>query len=713
MAKFNPDVPQPNDPNYLSYSRGIEADKSLGTLFSGVGNLFEGAVKGGVKLLESGISEELRNRIHPLRDQHEAGIEATRDAVTGLQGKTAQMRATQALLPGQTDETPPPIEGMSQRVRALEGARANGKVSETYYMGSLNQIAKEFRARYPGFREYVDKEIKEITGRDPANAYVASMIADINAYTTGRDKDLDRINTFMKQNIELPDMDKVIAARNNGLVDDNYVYQYVNRNRVGDFQHKKFEQEIQQRKMSRGEAAHFAGIDSGNEAVKIATNKFNNLTVDIFGTDQKIEEIARDALTGKKKYTDAQWQGIGEGVGRARKQAEIEIGEFLNRPVKGPDGRITSRRQLMGEEKTKELITGAMQQWQLVQDAITNKDGGLAYHHATQVQKIEGDEQYNLLHNKTLGGIARLSAAVGKNPVFQQAITEKAIDSRLPSHLKGYVDEVNKRIGTQQGATPGNPVTLKDSMDRLNRTAEENPRMQNDPAVEKARNEILMIPLMIPNPQIEDEAKVNIINGAFDPKNKGILDNIVRDYTKDGKSISGRFMAFKRMASADIGAEVMRLDKLYPQHNLAQKYTDWTETTFRSLVTKELADFDSIVASQHHEVSWDDKNHRFDIRFKRPEGAFEGGLGSRDRENFMSARAAINRLNLSLEPMKSVAEVSGRNVDAYLLDTLVSARNTGKLEGVSNLPQFLMNAVMASKLAKEKREKAGKAWTGE
>src|SRR5258705_8932904 len=80
MAVFNPQIPPTQDPNYLNYSRVVEApppkvDASLGIAL----NTTAQGIDSGVNVLDTSIKKGIQDKayaaIDPIRDKYTAGLE--------------------------------------------------------------------------------------------------------------------------------------------------------------------------------------------------------------------------------------------------------------------------------------------------------------------------------------------------------------------------------------------------------------------------------------------------------------------------------------------------------------------------------------------------------------------------------------------------------------------------------------------------------------
>lgn len=191
MASFNTEQPvqqeypyfwsrptQEPKPNLAGEIKGQAIGEALKT---GASDLREG-VQGVTAAYEKGIQNTIYNAVDPLRDQY---MERLHSADQLLQGHNTPDPLGR--------DAPRDVKQLPQTLDTLDSARANGKLSQTDYDARLNSIAKDIRAKYPGFRQYVDEEFKRITGRDSANQYIRSVIQDIDSFVAGRKGEQDKI----------------------------------------------------------------------------------------------------------------------------------------------------------------------------------------------------------------------------------------------------------------------------------------------------------------------------------------------------------------------------------------------------------------------------------------------------------------------------------------------------------------------------------------
>jgi hypothetical protein len=184
MAPLNPS-PQPTQDYPYFWSKptqepkpdisGEIKGKAIGTALDEGGSAIREGAQGINAAYEKGIQNTIYAAVDPLRDQYMERLHSTDQALQGRDTPDPLGR-----------DAPRDVKGLPNTLNTLDSARANGKLSQTDYDARLNALAKEVRAKYPGYRSYVDEEFKRITGRDSANQYIRSVIQDVDSYQANK-----------------------------------------------------------------------------------------------------------------------------------------------------------------------------------------------------------------------------------------------------------------------------------------------------------------------------------------------------------------------------------------------------------------------------------------------------------------------------------------------------------------------------------------------
>lgn len=301
MAEFvkSPNSPQPT--SYVGYSQGVSApkgDDSLETLFKGVGNL----LNQGVKAVDEGIQTKIDNELY-------AGI----DAIRGAQGVDAAVQdaKTTQLIPDDPNsssasggvKTPAAVDSATSEIARLNAAYKDGKIGDSQYWAKTEALVRQVRARYPGYREEIDKKVSSITGSTPANALRRSLLEDLTNAQNKEASKIDKFDTFMKSNLDSlsPETRKRWAAGDRSPTFQASAYDEVGTNKLQDAEVS--------REKSRIELAEKKGTLQQHDAVRVMTNDVNqyvNRTLNAgisaaggSGLLQRITQLQKDASTGK------------------------------------------------------------------------------------------------------------------------------------------------------------------------------------------------------------------------------------------------------------------------------------------------------------------------------------------------------------------------------------------------------------------------------
>src|SRR5215204_4866760 len=194
MATFAPQVAPTNDPNYMNYSKpisDIQADKSSGMLLTALGESIEGVAKVGDTITKEVINEEVRAGVDKQRDAFTSALVQTADAQSGAglvpspQGQAEAGIKAPSLAEGE-ESLPAGVKAGVAKAQAIGTAMTqnSGKANDTLYTGALTALTKKHRNKYPGYRDYIDNKISEVSGINPANAYMRNLLEDINRNAT-------------------------------------------------------------------------------------------------------------------------------------------------------------------------------------------------------------------------------------------------------------------------------------------------------------------------------------------------------------------------------------------------------------------------------------------------------------------------------------------------------------------------------------------------
>ena len=185
MADFNPKIPTTGIPNFGDDSRpanAIRSDTSLGTLFEGVGDI--AAMSAGVvdKAVQQNIKEEVQEGTELI--QREFGVE---DA---------------SLLQSDVSSQPLPTDltRASENIQTLRTAVEQGRLSQVHYTARLDSMVRQMRARYPGYRDQIDKIVQDVTGITPANTLQRQLMQEFESASAAQQSSASKFTSYMQTN---------------------------------------------------------------------------------------------------------------------------------------------------------------------------------------------------------------------------------------------------------------------------------------------------------------------------------------------------------------------------------------------------------------------------------------------------------------------------------------------------------------------------------
>lgn len=179
MAAFTQDIKVQAGPatSFLNLAKGTDApkpDTATGTALKGIGDLLSQTVGVVDQANKTAIDRELYAAVDEQRDEQGVGVVASNPNVLIPQDATTVDNA-------KTQPLPPSIGATEASVARLTAAYKDGKISDTYYWAQVESKVRSIRARYPGYREEIDKKVSSITGTTPANALRRSLLEDLNS----------------------------------------------------------------------------------------------------------------------------------------------------------------------------------------------------------------------------------------------------------------------------------------------------------------------------------------------------------------------------------------------------------------------------------------------------------------------------------------------------------------------------------------------------
>src|SRR5688572_21268143 len=125
---FNPEIPQAGIPNFTGRSQGTGPDRTFETIFEGLGNVAQQQVN----IKDANTQEAIQKDATAVFEQtnNEFGLAAP---------------------------NPTGMDADLDRMKTLQAAVEQGKISRVNYYGRLATLSKQLRSKYPGYEQIVDQ----------------------------------------------------------------------------------------------------------------------------------------------------------------------------------------------------------------------------------------------------------------------------------------------------------------------------------------------------------------------------------------------------------------------------------------------------------------------------------------------------------------------------------------------------------------------------
>lgn len=716
MSIFNPQVDPTRDPNFFKYSDSIsqpKADESTGIALKTVGEGIEGGFKLADTVVKDVIKSDVYDQVDKERKAFSTALTNTRNfgnpagpnTPAGADPSSTIGEGTPGgpvdLFAGQKASVPSAINSGIRQAAVVQAGLDGNKISQTTYYQRLDDIAVKMRTAFPGYRDYIDQQISHITGVTPANAYVDSIIQDINRQSTNANKEKD-FWTHQIVNSGFPDNDKVLAQfERDG--DHNRVAQYLayNNGIRSSLALKKaaFEAKGQDRTTQIQNGEDYASSAATTAAITHFYNsqKFTN-------GDQSPADIADkmiDLSQHPEKANDVAYQGLSERYAALHTQAYNQTMRLLTSPQKGPDGQmVASVSDTIGIEKTKAIVDKTVDAlFGKTREFIADKQFSPAYSLQNAAAATQNNALFKIFQAPDIGGRVLTASALNKAaPNLTPVITGKLLGSGLDKDLSDFVSEQGRQAIAQTGGKyygiDGKIYSFKQSLEELDQAG----NMSGKTIPGQAFNNLLQIRKAITDPNATPESISNTVNYFYDPKvNKGSMNKFMDDYYDPAKGgmVKGRSSAF-----ADLTEEAVTKAIWANGKNDWNKYSIWAKGEFATQFgsfARELnnagKNTEGATTYMTHRLAWNADKKQFIANSVEVRDGKETDKGPAD--------SFVRNINMGLRNLATIAKTEGTNVDAYLFKVL---RDNGftPTEDINGVPAQIMRSLIVGNGGKVK-----------
>lgn len=652
------------------------AQKGYGDLFANLVGIGDFLGKAGVQLVRKDIETKVYEMADQERQQYTAELEAMLQG-----GKAKNLLDANASM----DEVPEDIFELPDSLATLVSAKNAGKITKLDYQGRLLEKAKALRAQYPGFKQEIDAEFQKVTGQNPANARINSLITAINAQAGAGNKEANRVEAFYKANQGLPNMQKHYNEYLMGNITANQFYSqftgYKQQEETMRFNKLKMDDVNLTRTEQDFRAKRAATQALGTSVAGIADEMLGDLGLTSPAEVQALNNAQSNGAIKQPKWDEAAIK-IANRIARFQATAAVEM-----------DRQGITAKLAGGADERNKLIAAQVDILKNLQQRVISKDFGGLYEAAQSSKLILDQGKNDMLKDSVAGPYAVLTNNLREvgGEKYAQDLTLKLVTMKggIADANKQWFDGFVKRFNTNI-TDPNNPITLNDMHDEMIKKG------INDNAARKAAvNEITKIG----DSSVPEASAMSLSLSAFHPKNAGFLNKLKDDGSQN--------KTFNDWTTPEITNRHKQMGK--KNIDIWNNYETWARDTGATLISKEVNNLAKITKDPNIKIEWSTENKRLEatrtwtngfpnqrIGMTESEKALGGGAINEAREKqFQEVQKSLNRINNVLYSVKNVALESYRekDVDAYLLRTIHDA-NPGALSNIKSIPLEMLNKIM-------------------
>lgn len=685
----NPPIAPQNAPSYMGLSKpisNVEADKSLAIGISGFGNALEAAVGAADFLVKDDIKNQAYAGVDKAREDFTGKLEEIKNSVTAPQQPVSPQGPTpfNILSPefisnspqvGQ-QELPGPLSLLPKTAGSIQNAMLGGTIPHTYYIQQLNNLTKDLRSQFPGYREFIDNTMKHITGMDPANAKMEDLLKELNQYGTLARTEHEKVQGLLDKAMSDNDIQdkRSVFLFNQGFATGNLTPLQVRAGLSALYAEKaKFQAEkdnFESMERNRTVAANQA-TDHMNRWLFSQTATFFKSVNAAQGVptmealDQKIREHINNPLPGPE------YEQMAVQVLANRQAAFRQAWTYATQP--GPNGEPSILDRMGGDgNKLTTLINNQLEPtYGAIYKALKDKDGGLAHYYSSVAQGILDYSHARSLNDPDMGPVFRAMETAkkfGGDPVSLW-VTQQYLTAGLPEKIKPWIGRI-----TADAIGQGTPTTLKGVLSEIKAWNEKNPQAKVDEA-EVPKYFYSLITRGLTDPKLPDAAKVQLIKYGFDPSNTGSIQLIQPDKydPQRGRYIPGQYVAFSDMTSPGVTKEIYRLSQQPGNGQLWTNYKNWTQETFGfQLYSRDLKDFNELQTSGAYGRRGSAAHFSFNTETSRLDVVDAAGKPVALPRG-TKAQHTLDNLNLGLSSIRNIAIAEGKDPSTEIYRILKEA----------------------------------------
>lgn len=734
MAAFNPDVKDVKPVNPIGWSKSADVPSSFASSLSegiqGLGKLIGLGTTAADELVKQSAQNEAEKTFRPEVDKEISRLAGADFQLKLNQLSSATTNATNTqgvapMSPGLGDNfvspdntLPAPLKELPKTLGILDGARANGHLSETAYLGRLTALAKDLRSQYPvGYRDYIDNQISKITGVDPANAYMKSLVGDINANLANTQAEKNKIASKILENIGSDPINgrDMYIGFTNGTKSKEQALDFIGRNEAIDVVYKRKTQEFQSTEQDKTLATTKAK-EAFQEWSSGAVNSWIKGDLEKKGMSvQAIERLITDP-NASKTITPERWVELATDV---RQQMLTASSKIRDEFTKTGQDRPNSYAKLLGADGPK-ILENAIEPYTRILEAIEKKDTGLLFTTQRMVEAANTEMASKLFKDPSMKFFFGTMDAIRKHGGGDSAVTQffaRGLEGGFGTDWGNYLRVSKAELATPQ-RVPGETVK---QVSNVSQFITETQSKENRLGIKTPESYKEVFSLVysqddrpsILNPSTPPKLKEAIAQNFFSDKTKGFLNKIQTDTIDDkGRKLDGRETMFRLFTSSRVVDQISQMSE-----PTKKAYYDWVQTSYEDVFKQGILDLanqprvgESAAGNQRKVgavVGWDDSNNKLVVNQgylnEARQRAVRRGMPA---SGITDVELTVDKINSGIGGLVNVYTKQGLGPDAVQTKVMESlGLQIDQYRMVDNLPtQF--RAALEEKYRKLQEEKA-------
>lgn len=640
MANFDPQSQEQGDNPFIygygarpiqqpkSDTSGEILGKAIGKGLDEAGNLVKGAS-------HLGLAVQTADATSGMRQEYDAGTNAFINRLSQVDDVLKRSKDPEGLI-NNYGQYPADLKKLPGMVDQLVALRDNGHVSEAYLDMQRDDIAKRYRAKYPGMRGVIDQEFTRMTREDPANKVIAQLTQDINATAAAAKAQRDKVGNM------------ILSSVGKGIVPFSAYQQYQNNPGAAPeimgkiYSHAKAHLdledselrtrvELQNRTLSKDKMTD----RNGSDLDKLVGINASNLEMDIPGMSHA--HIA-DVMNHIQDLDDATRIKVAQVFRMAGANFATQARNMGNKPIDPNDPNSPTRASF--DTNFDKTVESKRKYFDDLAKLIMEDKVGLAYSQAQWMQATMSAKGAEAIKNiPGLAANAELAKIAPNSQYANQFFQKLVTDQQVSESMHGYVTGAGFTAVTQpELKTRGMPFTMGNALDDAGRKDIEGPPIN---AIISGAKWVLT------NKESTPELRRNAAMFLYgDPEaiTKVNTSNVEGNQVTPGKST---------LLATTVNAETTNAVKRLGDPARTQEYIDYAKKSTWLTIHPEIEQLSKIAANPQFKIGFDTDHNQFSVVPNLTTEQRRAGIRAPD--GMKAVQDSVTKINLALRSMIDVS----------------------------------------------------------